>query len=102
MNRPEALSALDNDLETDLHSALDEGDVDPEVRCIVLTGASSSFCADYDMSVPSGEKSTPDPSRSGSVGDFLEFWQVFDYENVQYRQLHLFRLKKPMIAAVHG
>ena len=102
MNRPERLNALDDKLEPDLHNALDEGDNDPSVRCMIITGAGSSFCVGYNMAVAQGEKSILDPSRFDSVGDFLEFWQVNDYKAIQQYQLHLFRLKKPVLAAVHG
>lgn len=102
MNRPEALNALNDALENDLHNALDEGDADPNVRCMVIAGEGKSFCPGYDMSVPEGEKSILDPARYASVGNFLEYWQVRDYENIQHKQLHLFRLSKPVIAAVHG
>jgi enoyl-CoA hydratase/carnithine racemase len=102
LNRPEILNALDDAVEKELHDALDEGDLDPDVGCMVLTGAGDSFSAGYNMAVGPEEKSPLDPTRFTSVGDFLEYWQVFDYENVQYKQLHFFRLKKPVIAAVHG
>ena len=102
LSRPEALNALDDAMDRDLHAALDEGDADPDVRCMVLTGAGKCFSAGYDLGVGPGEKSTLDPARFGSVGDFLQHWQVRDFENVQYKQLHIFRLKKPVIAAVHG
>ncbi len=102
LNRPESLNSLDDEVDADLHAALDEGDADPEVRCMVITGAGNSFSAGYNMAVGPGEKSTLDPAGFESVGDFLEYWQVRDFENVQHKQLHIFRLKKPVIAAVHG
>ena len=102
MNRPEVLNALNPDLEKDLHAALDEGDADPGIRCMVIAGTGRGFCAGYDMTREPGQKNALDPSEFDSVGDFLASWTQGDYENVQLLQFHLFRLNKPGIAAVHG
>lgn len=102
MNRPQALNALNPKLENDLHAALDEGDADPEVRCMVIAGAGRAFCAGYDMARTPGGKSSFDPSRFDYVGDYLANTAIGDYRNVHQRQLHLFHLNKPVIAAVHG
>ena len=103
MNRPEVLNSLSRDLEKDIHAALDEGDADPEVRCMILAGAGRSFSPGYDMSTgPGREKSILDPSGFDSVGDFLTNTAISDYQNVHLLQLHLFRLNKPVISAIHG
>ncbi len=103
MNRPEVLNALNPELENDVHAALDEGDADPEVRCMIIAGAGRSFSPGYDMSTgPGREKSPLDPSGFDSVGDFLTSTAISDYENIHLLQLHLFRLNKPVISAIHG
>lgn len=103
MNQPETLNALTPDLEKDLHAALREGDEDPEVFCMVICGAGRAFSSGYAMgAVPGRKGSLTDPSVYGSIGEYLGVIQVHDYENVQHRQLAVWRLKKPVIAAVHG
>jgi len=103
LNQPDTLNALTPDLERELHAALEEGDADPEVFCMVLCGEGRAFCSGYAMGkVPGRKGSLTDPAIYDSIGEFLGVMQVHDYENVQHRQLALWRLKKPVIAAVHG
>ena len=103
LNQPDTLNALTPDLERELHAALEEGDADPEVFCMVLCGEGRAFCSGYAMGkVPGRKGSLTDPGIYDSIGEFLGVMQVHDYENVQRRQLALWRLKKPVIAAVHG
>jgi 2-(1,2-epoxy-1,2-dihydrophenyl)acetyl-CoA isomerase len=45
LNRPEAYNALDLGLGRELFHASLEVDEDPEVRCVVITGAGKAFCA---------------------------------------------------------
>lgn len=50
IDRPEARNAVDTDVATQLGEAVAGADADPEVRCIVLTGAGDrSFCAGADL-----------------------------------------------------
>ncbi len=103
LNQPDTLNALTPDLERELHAALQEGDADPEVFCMVICGEGRAFCSGYAMGkVPGRKGSLTDPAIYDSISEFLGVMQVHDYENVQHRQLALWRLKKPVIAAVHG
>ena len=45
LNRPEAYNALDLALGRELFQASLELDEDPDVRCVVITGAGRAFCA---------------------------------------------------------
>jgi 2-(1,2-epoxy-1,2-dihydrophenyl)acetyl-CoA isomerase len=45
LNRPEAYNALDLALGRELFHATLEVDEDPDVRCVVITGAGKAFCA---------------------------------------------------------
>ena len=103
MNQPETLNALTPQLENDLHQALYEGDADPEVFCMVIGGVGRAFSPGYSMGSSDGkEGNLVDPALYESVGEYLAAVQVFDYHNVQHRQMDIWRLKKPVIAAVHG
>lgn len=49
LERPDALNALSLALSRDLAAAVLEVDADPDVRCVVLTGAGRAFCAGGDI-----------------------------------------------------
>ena len=49
LNRPERMNAIDSASEAALGRIWDEIDRDPEIRCVVLTGAGRAFCAGADM-----------------------------------------------------
>jgi 2-(1,2-epoxy-1,2-dihydrophenyl)acetyl-CoA isomerase len=49
LNRPEVLNALDLQLGRELFHAVLQVDEDPDVRCVVVTGASRAFCAGGDV-----------------------------------------------------
>jgi enoyl-CoA hydratase len=103
LNQPETLNTLTPELEKDLHVALAEGDADPEVFCMVINGAGRAFCAGYHMgATPERKGNLTDPAIYESVGEYLASVQVHDYQNIEHRQLDIWRLTKPVIAAVHG
>lgn len=85
LNRPKELNALNNQLVSELVSALEEFDRDEEIRCIVITGAGErAFAAGADIK----EMSDKSPIQM-KLGGF-EAWQ-------RVRRIHT-----PMIAAVGG
>lgn len=49
LNRPDKRNALCNPLREELFSSLEEADLDPEVKVIILSGSGSCFCAGYDL-----------------------------------------------------
>jgi 2-(1,2-epoxy-1,2-dihydrophenyl)acetyl-CoA isomerase len=49
LDRPDAYNALDLELGRELFHAVLEVDEDPEVRCVVVTGAGKAFCAGGDV-----------------------------------------------------
>jgi enoyl-CoA hydratase/carnithine racemase len=101
LNRPDALNAINPDLEQELHAALDEADADPDVRAIILTGAGRAFSAGYDMAAsPERPRSTLDPSGV-AIGEYLKGWWDNDTKTV-HKLMHIWHLGKPVIAAVNG
>jgi enoyl-CoA hydratase/carnithine racemase len=101
LNQPDTINALTVDLENELHAALKEGDDDPEVFCMVICGAGRGFSSGYQMG-PERKGGGTDPAAYDSIGEFLAYFQVRDFKHVHDDQLSLWRLKKPVIAAVHG
>lgn len=104
LNRPEVLNAITQALETELHAALDQADADPVVRAIIVTGAGRAFSSGYDMGSPERDKD-PNPWPADPSGyrmdEFVSYWDRNDSGDID-RLLHLWRLAKPVIAAVHG
>ena len=49
LNRPERLNAIDSASEASLGEIWTAIDLDPTIRCVVLTGAGRAFCAGADM-----------------------------------------------------
>ncbi len=84
LNRPEVYNALTRELHGDLAEALDAA-ADPDVRCVVLTGAGKGFCSGQDLH----------EFGSGSVRDALE---ATYHPNVR----RIRSLEKPVVAALNG
>ncbi len=86
LDRPDALNALNDQLLTELMTALKEAQENDKVRCIVITGSDKAFAAGADIKMMS-EKSFVDVFGGDLFGpvadDFL-------------------RIRKPIIAAVGG
>lgn len=92
LDRPEALNALTAALITDLLGALETAAAQPEVRCVVLTGAGRAFCAGQDLRDPAV---IPENGRPKDLGAVIE---------TGYKPLIL-RLRSmpvPTLAAVNG
>lgn len=49
LNRPERLNAISRMMLNELSAKMTEANKDPDVRCIVLTGAGRGFCAGLDL-----------------------------------------------------
>ncbi|MBA4179430.1 MAG: enoyl-CoA hydratase [Anaerolinea sp.] len=49
LNRPEAMNALTRSLYGELEQAFRDAHRDPEVRCVILTGAGRAFCSGDDV-----------------------------------------------------
>lgn len=100
LNRPDTLNAINPQMTAELHQALDAAEADATVRATIVTGAGRAFSAGYDIGRRPDGKSMLDPAGM-ETADFLKRWSVNDDAAVQ-RLLHLWRLTKPVIAAVHG
>jgi 2-(1,2-epoxy-1,2-dihydrophenyl)acetyl-CoA isomerase len=89
LNRPEAMNATTDGLYQELQALLGEIAADPGVGCVILTGAGKGFCAGADLKARRDDM-TPIQLRVRHrwiLKDILE---------------PLFRLEKPVIAAVNG
>jgi enoyl-CoA hydratase/carnithine racemase len=97
LNRPDSLNAISQRLESEMHNAFDVADRDPKVRVIILTGSGRAFSSGYDLSGEGEAKRPPDVS--------VDAWLTERYRvsmgGVEVI-LHMWRLGKPIIAAVNG
>lgn len=85
LNRPKALNALNNELMSELSTALRDLENDTSVGAIVLTGSEKAFAAGADI------KEMKDNTYADCVkSNFLNNWNT------------VAELKKPIIAAVNG
>ena len=85
LNRPESRNALSAVLVNELHNHLQVANDREEVRCIVITGEGSAFCAGADLKSPPGQ--TVDGRKSVPWSDVL---------------LAIQESPKPVLAAVNG
>jgi enoyl-CoA hydratase len=86
LNRPEKRNALSLDLRAELTAELEALAADEDVRCVLLTGAGSAFCAGMDTSEFGGDREHRERIVDLSIGLF--------------RALGSF--PKPAVAAING
>ncbi|MSP50532.1 MAG: 2-(1,2-epoxy-1,2-dihydrophenyl)acetyl-CoA isomerase [Alphaproteobacteria bacterium] len=91
LNRPESLNALTGAMHGELRAALARAAGDPEVRCLVLTGAGRGFCSGADLTDSS-------VIAAGGVPDLAKTLETT--YNPLIRALR--DLPKPIVAAVNG
>ncbi|MEO8654229.1 MAG: enoyl-CoA hydratase [Ramlibacter sp.] len=96
LNRPEARNAMSRAMNQALQEQLAAAEMDPAVRCIVLTGAGKGFCAGGDVK---GMAAAGD----GTVGA-LTIDQAIHRQRLNQRGTSgkLFKMPKPTIAALPG
>jgi 2-(1,2-epoxy-1,2-dihydrophenyl)acetyl-CoA isomerase len=89
LNRPDSFNAANEQLTTDLLAALTDATSNPDVRCVVLTGAGKAFCSGQDLK---------DAPASGSKRDLRD--------SIQRRYNPIIRamraMPKPVIAGING
>ncbi len=96
LNRPDARNAMSRDMNQALQKQLASAEVDPAVKCIVLTGAGKGFCAGGDVKGMAA-------SGDGTVGA-LTIDQAIHIQRINQRETagRLFKMPKPTIAALPG
>lgn len=90
LNRPAQRNALDCQLLEDLLSALKQSRLDPEVKCIVITGEGKGFCAGADVAEWVEMEATGQLETYG--------WT----ERAHAVMLELSTMPKPTVAAING
>ena len=96
MNRPEARNAMSGEMNEAMQKILAEVEVDPEIRCVVLTGAGKGFCAGGDVK---GMASSGDGTVGQNTIDAAIHRQRIHQRATSGK---LFKMPKPTIAALPG
>ena len=99
MNRPERRNALSGAMLGAMASALAACETDPEVGCVVLTGAGGAFCAGGDV------KGMADGIGGGSTAAAgTDFNSRIHAQRISQRATagKLYKMPKPTIAAIPG
>ena len=86
LNRPKQLNALNDQLMTELGTALKAFDADPAIGCMIITGSEKAFAAGADI----GAMAT------------LSFAEAYKSDFITRNWEHIRSVRKPVIAAVSG
>jgi len=96
LNRPEARNAMSGEMTAALAAQLADAELNPQVRCIILTGAGKGFCAGGDVK---GMASDGDGSAGDNTIDHAIHRQRSNQRGTAGR---LYSMPKPTIAALPG
>src|SRR5579864_1968460 len=92
LNRPQALNALNDQMGEELYAALKQAEIDPETRCLIITGAGRAFSSGEGVS---GLKERYAGGSHPPLGDHLRK----KYHPIIIR---IRTMEKPIIARVNG
>jgi len=96
LNRPEARNAMSGEMTAALAAQLADAELNPKVRCIVLTGAGKGFCAGGDVKGMAAD-------GDGTVGDNTIDHAIHRQRaNQRGTAGRLYSMPKPTIAALPG
>ena len=92
-NRPEARNALSGDLLQAFGAQLSDAEINPDVRCVVVTGSGNAFCAGGDV------KAMSDVNTQGAVSP-LETLIQRQRLNQRSTSGRLNKMPKPTLAVI--
>ncbi|CAN5130803.1 enoyl-CoA hydratase [soil metagenome] len=95
MNRPEARNAMSGEMNAALGERLAWAEVEPAVKCVVLTGAGQGFCAGGDVKSMAAR---PRGAREFTLDEAIHRQRI----NQRSTAGRLFKMPKPTIAALPG
>lgn len=94
-NRPEARNALSSELLQALGSQLADGEINPEVRCVVITGTGAAFCAGGDVKAMSETNSN---GAKSTLDTLIQRQRL----NQRATSARLYKMPKPTLAVLPG
>ena len=96
LNRPERLNAISREMLSELSAKLVEANKDPDIRCIVLTGAGRGFCSGLDLiAVGEGGIGSADEGKGRNRPR-----QLFDLRDAPINVM--WHIDTPVVCAVNG
>ena len=95
LNRPERLNAISRDMLQELANKMVEANKDPEIRCIILTGAGRGFCSGLDL-IEVGQDGIGSDSGKGSNRPR----QLFDLRDAPITVM--WSIDTPIVCALNG
>jgi enoyl-CoA hydratase len=96
MNRPQRMNALSGEMLIRMYDAYQQASRDPDIRCILVTGANGNFCSGADLRAMAGDAA--DADREIDVQARMK-----EDPDLAYKALFRhYRPTKPIIAAVEG
>ncbi len=99
LNRPERLNAISRDMLNELSAKMVEANKDPEIRCIVLTGAGRGFCAGLDL-VDVGQGGIGGGGSGENKGTNKPPRQLFDLRDAPINVM--WNIDTPIVCALNG
>ncbi len=96
LNRPQARNAMSDDMNQALARQLAWAELEPTVRCVVLTGAGQGFCAGGDV------KGMNERNSGGGSGPSIDEQIARQRLNQRNTAGKLFKMAKPTVAALPG
>jgi len=94
LNRPQRRNALTRYMLGQLEQALGDLHQEKRVRCVILTGAGTSFCAGMDVHEMHAVAALPENEKNEDYGDAAEAYRDVITQMIE--------LPKPIIASVNG
>jgi 2-(1,2-epoxy-1,2-dihydrophenyl)acetyl-CoA isomerase len=91
LNRPKALNSFTAEMHGEVREVMTQVIEDPDIRCLVLTGAGRGFCAGQDL----GDRAVTTDSGPPDLGESVE-------KNYNPLIRSIMTLPKPVICAVNG
>lgn len=98
MNRPEARNAMSGEMMEAMSKAVAKAALDPEVRCVVLTGSGNAFCAGGDVK---GQAQSAKARASGGPSVSIE-QRVHGLRSGMETSRLLHEMPKPTLAVIPG
>jgi 2-(1,2-epoxy-1,2-dihydrophenyl)acetyl-CoA isomerase len=95
LDRPDAKNALTSEMRDGITEAVRAARADPEIRCVLVTGAGDAFCSGMDLGASTVMQAGAPDFRTRMTSEALR-------EGVQAFVRELWELDKPTVAAVNG